>query len=319
MNPLMQQIHRIGIVPVIKITNPDTAVPLAKALEAGGIPVAEVTFRTEHAAEAIRRIVAEVPNVLTGAGTVLTIQQVDAAIEAGAKFIVTPGFNPKVVDYCLEKGIPVVPGAPGTSDIEQAIERGLEVVKCFPAEALGGLEYIKAIAGPYGSIKFMPTGGISPKNINSYLAYNKVVACGGSWMIDQKLIDAGDYEGITKLCIEAVDTVLGLSFSHVGINSANAEEAAATARLITALMPVPVKETPTVIYTGESIEIMKKMGKGKNGHLAIACNNIDRAVFQLERRGIAFDHEAAGVDSTGHRYIFLKDEIAGFAVHLSER
>ncbi len=310
MNALMKQIHRIGIVPVIKITDPKTAVPLARALEAGGIPIAEVTFRTEHAAEAIRRIVAEVPGVLTGAGTVLTIGQVDAAVEAGAKFIVTPGFNPKVVDYCLSKGIAIVPGAPGTSDIEQAIEKGLEVVKCFPAEALGGLPYIKAVAAPYGGIQFMPTGGIGPKNINNYLSFNKIVSCGGSWMIDQKLIDAGDYEGIT---------VLGLEFAHVGINSENAAQAEQTASLLAGLFPAARKETPTVVFMGDGIEIMKKTGKGKNGHLAIACNNLDRAVFQLERRGLAFDHEAAGTDSMGHRYIFLKDEIAGYAVHLSER
>ena len=180
MNELLQQIHRIGVVPVIKITDPETAVPLARALDKGGIPVAEVTFRTQHAAEAIRRISAEVPQVLTGAGTVTTTEQVDTAVAAGAKFIVTPGFNPKVVDYCLERNIPILPGASGPSEIEQAMERGLEVVKCFPAEALGGLPYIKALSGPYTEMKFMPTGGVNPGNITSYLGFSKILACGGS-------------------------------------------------------------------------------------------------------------------------------------------
>ena len=208
MNELLQQIHRIGVVPVIKITDPETAVPLARALDKGGIPVAEVTFRTQHAAEAIRRISAEVPQVLTGAGTVTTTEQVDTAVAAGAKFIVTPGFNPKVVDYCLERNIPILPGASGPSEIEQAMERGLEVVKCFPAEALGGLPYIKALSGPYTEMKFMPTGGVNPGNITSYLGFSKILACGGSWMIDAKLIAAGDYEGIARLCRQAVDWVL---------------------------------------------------------------------------------------------------------------
>lgn len=319
MDTLLEQIYRIGIVPVIKITSLDSAVPLARALQAGGIPVAEVTFRTEYAAEAIRRISAELPNVLTGAGTVTSIAQVEEAITAGARFIVTPGFNPKVVDYCLEKNIPIFPGAPSTSDIEQAIERGLKVVKCFPAEALGGLDYIKAVSAPYSSVKFMPTGGVSLKNINNYLGFSKVLACGGSWMVDQKLIDAGDYEGITRLCIEAVDTVLGLEVAHIGINSNDAAEAGRTVKLLAALLHAPERETPSVCYVGDRIEVMKKVGRGENGHLAIACNNLDRAIFQLERRGIVFDHEAAGVDSVGHRYIFLQDSIAGFAIHLTEK
>ena len=207
MNELLQQIHRIGVVPVIKITDPETAVPLARALDKGGIPVAEVTFRTQHAAEAIRRISAEVPQVLTGAGTVTTTEQVDTAVAAGAKFIVTPGFNPKVVDYCLERNIPILPGASGPSEIEQAMERGLEVVKCFPAEALGGLPYIKALSGPYTEMKFMPTGGVNEGNVQEYLAEPKIIAAGGSWMVKGDLIAAGKFDEIQRLTQEAVALV----------------------------------------------------------------------------------------------------------------
>ena len=304
MNELLQQIHRIGVVPVIKITDPETAVPLARALDKGGIPVAEVTFRTQHAAEAIRRISAEVPQVLTGAGTVTTTEQVDTAVAAGAKFIVTPGFNPKVVDYCLERNIPILPGASGPSEIEQAMERGLEVVKCFPAEALGGLPYIKALSGPYTEMKFMPTGGVNPGNITSYLGFSKILACGGSWMIDAKLIAAGDYEGIARLCRQAVDVVLGLEFSHVGINNDGA----------------PTGENPNAMWSSSSVEVMKSQWKGTKGHLAISCSNLDRAVFQLERRGLAFDPDSAGTSADGkRRYLFLKDEIGGFAVQIIER
>lgn len=320
MNELLQQIHRIGVVPVIKITDPETAVPLARALDKGGIPVAEVTFRTQHAAEAIRRISAEVPQVLTGAGTVTTTEQVDTAVAAGAKFIVTPGFNPKVVDYCLKRNIPILPGASGPSEIEQAMERGLEVVKCFPAEALGGLPYIKALSGPYTEMKFMPTGGVNPGNITSYLGFSKILACGGSWMIDAKLIAAGDYEGIAQLCRQAVDVVLGLEFSHVGINNDGDAEAQRTAAALAPLLGAPTGENPNAMWSSSSVEVMKSQWKGTKGHLAISCSNLDRAVFQLERRGLVFDPDSAGTSADGkRRYLFLKDEIGGFAVQIIER
>lgn len=318
MTPMLQLIRKIGIVPVIKITDPDTAVPLARALNEGGIPVAEVTFRTEYAAEAIRRISKEVPDVLVGAGTVLTCQQVDQAVEAGAKFIVTPGFNPTVVDYCLDKQIPVLPGAPSTSDIEKALERGLEVVKCFPAEALGGLSYIKAVAAPYGSMMFMPTGGVNPGNINSYLSFNKILACGGSWMIDSKRIAAGDYDGIADLCREAVDTVLGLEFVHVGINGGNKDEALKMAGLLSAILHVPARETESDAWVG-GVEISGGASRGANGRLDIACNDLERAIFHLEHRGIAFDHSSKGVDSMGRPCIYFQDQIGGFALALVQR
>ena len=319
MNDMLQLIHDVGIVPVIKITDPNTAVPLAKALDEGGIPVAEVTFRTEHAAEAIRRINREVPSVLTGAGTVTTLAQVDAALEAGAKFIVTPGFNPKIVDYCLEKKVPIVPGAPSTSDIEQAIERGLEVVKCFPAEALGGLKYIKAICGPYSGVQFMPTGGVNPANINSYLAFNRILACGGSWMIDQKLIDAGDYAGIATLCREAVDTVLGIRFAHIGLNDPNSAAAKLAAEQFAGLMGAHAADDGNAFWPCEELEVLPKMVRGQNGHIAFWCNNMERAVYQLTRRGYEFSMEETGKDPAGHRFLFLKGEMAGFSVHLLER
>lgn len=316
---LLERIGRVGIVPVIQINDPDTAVPLARALDAGGIPVAEITFRTEHAPLAIQQIASEVPEVLVGAGTVLTTQQVDAAVNAGARFIVTPGFNPKVVDYCLEQNIPVIPGAPSTSDIEQAIQRGLNTVKIFPAEALGGLTYIKAISDPYSEVRFLPTGGINLNNINQYLADSRIIACGGSWMIDQALVNTGDYESITRMCTQAVDTILQLELDHIGLNLQDADAAQSAASALTALLHASVKDTGTVFYIGEQIEIMKQPGRGLHGHLAIACNNLGRTVFHLERRGIRFDYTSEGTDSTEHRYIFLQNEIAGFAIHLSQR
>ena len=183
MNPVLEKLSKIGIVPVVKIDNAEDAISLAKALCAGGLPCAAVTFRTTAAAAAIRAMTENFPQMCVGAGTVLTAAHVDAAIAAGAQFMVSPGLNPRTVKYCMEKEIPITPGTSTPSDIEQAIELGLDVVKFFPAEQSGGLAKIKALAGPYVNMKFMPTGGINAKNLTTYLDYDKIIACGGSWMV----------------------------------------------------------------------------------------------------------------------------------------
>lgn len=207
MNTILDQINKIGIIPVVVLDDVKNAKPLAEALCAGGLPCAEVTFRTEAAEECIRIMASEYPNMLVGAGTVLTIDQVDSAVAAGAKFIVSPGLNPRIVKYCVEKGIVITPGCSNASDIEIALENGLEVVKFFPAEPAGGLNMIKALAAPYVNVKFMPTGGINAKNVRDYLAYNRIIACGGSWMVKADLIKNGEYDKITAMCKEAVEIV----------------------------------------------------------------------------------------------------------------
>lgn len=207
MNEVLNKLHELGIVPVVVIDDAKDAIPLAKALIEGGLPCAEVTFRTAAAADAIKAIADNFPEMLVGAGTVLTTEQVDRAVAAGAKFIVSPGTNPRVVKYCVEKNIPITPGTCNPSDVEQALECGVNIVKFFPAEPAGGLKYIKAIAAPYVDVKFMPTGGINANNVRDYLAYNKIWACGGSWMVKGDLIKAGDFEKIKALTAEAVQIV----------------------------------------------------------------------------------------------------------------
>lgn len=207
MNEILNKIHEIGIVPVVVLNDAKDAAPLAKALCEGGLPCAEVTFRTEAAEEAIRIMTGQFPEMLVGAGTVLTTEQVDRAVAAGAKFIVSPGFNPKVVQYCIDKGIPITPGCMTPSEMEQALEHGLEVVKFFPAEPAGGLKMLKAMAAPYVGMKFMPTGGISAGNVREYLKYDRILACGGSWMVKGDLINAGDFDKIRELTKEAVEIV----------------------------------------------------------------------------------------------------------------
>lgn len=207
MNELLRKFQELGIVPVVVLDNAKDAEPLAKALCEGGLPCAEVTFRTDAAEESIRIMAQKFPNMLVGAGTVLTIDQVDRAVAAGAKFIVSPGLNPKVVKYCVEKNIPITPGVQTPSEIEQALEFGLDVVKFFPAEPAGGLKMIKALAGPYVNLKFIPTGGISTKNAPEYLAYDKILAVGGSWVASKDLINAGKFDEIAKITKESVAMV----------------------------------------------------------------------------------------------------------------
>ena len=207
MNEVLEKIQKIGIVPVVVLDDAKDAAPLAKALCEGGLPCAEVTFRTAAAEESIRIMAKEFPEMLVGAGTVLTTEQVDRAVNAGAKFIVSPGLNPTVVKYCVDKGIPVTPGTSNPSDVEMAISLGLDVVKFFPAEQAGGINMIKAMAAPYTQMKFMPTGGISAQNAAEYLALPNVLCCGGSWMVPGKLLDAGDFDAIEALAREAAQIV----------------------------------------------------------------------------------------------------------------
>lgn len=207
MNQTLEKLQQIGIIPVVVLEDAKDAAPLAQALCDGGLACAEVTFRTAAAEESIRIMSEQFPDMLIGAGTVLTTEQVDRAVAAGAKFIVSPGLNPKVVKYCTEKGILITPGCSNPSDIELALDNGLDVVKFFPAEPSGGLNMIKALAAPYTSVKFIPTGGINATNVRAYLAYGRILACGGSWMVKNDLIKAGDYARITALAKEAAEIV----------------------------------------------------------------------------------------------------------------
>ncbi len=204
---LIERIQQIGIIPVIAIPDVKYALPLAEALLAGGLPCAEITFRTAAAAESIRQIKQKFPELMVGAGTVLTTAQVDAAINAGAEFIVSPGSNPTTIDYCGEKGITIFPGVCTPSEIEMNLEKGIEVMKFFPAEPAGGVKFLKAICAPYKDVRFIPTGGIETKNIGDYLAIPNVVACGGSWMVKAELMIENRFDEIKRLSAEAVKFV----------------------------------------------------------------------------------------------------------------
>jgi 2-dehydro-3-deoxyphosphogluconate aldolase/(4S)-4-hydroxy-2-oxoglutarate aldolase len=204
MDEVLKKIGEFRLVPVVKIEDSRNAVPLGRALKDGNLPIAEITYRTDAAEEAIRILTAELPEILVGAGTVLTIDQVKSAVGAGARFMVAPGFNPKVVNYCTKHNIIIIPGVNNPSQIERALESRVEVVKFFPAEASGGMPFLKAVAAPYSGIQFLPTGGISLQNMMSYLSFSRVIACGGSWMVQSDLISAGKFQDIERLCRQAV-------------------------------------------------------------------------------------------------------------------
>ena len=283
MNDILNEIYKIGIVPVIALDDVKDAKPLAKALIDGGLPCAEVTFRTAAAEESIRIMTMEFPEMLVGAGTVLTTEQVDRAVAAGAKFIVSPGLNPEVVKYCVDKNIPVCPGCSNPSDIEQAIALGLDVVKFFPAEAAGGLAMIKAMSAPYANMKFMPTGGINAKNLNDYLGFKKIIACGGSWMVKSDMIKAGQFDKITELTKEAVNKMLGYELSHENLCN---------------------------MLTDNQSETAEKI-------MRISVNNVDRAVYHLGKAGCTFDMDSAQYDKDGRLTdIAISGKISGLTVSL---
>ena len=298
MNEVLEKIQKIGIVPVVVLDDAKDAAPLAKALCEGGLPCAEVTFRTAAAEESIRIMAKEFPEMLVGAGTVLTTEQVDRAVNAGAKFIVSPGLNPEVVKYCVNKGIPVTPGTSNPSDVEMAISLGLDVVKFFPAEA---------------------AGGINAKNINSYLAFDKILACGGSWMVKKDLVAACEFDKIRDLTKEAVQTMLGFELAHIGINCDNEAEAEKTADAFDGLFGFTKKVGNSSVFAGKAVEAMKSKGLGAKGHIAVATNSVVRAKNYLEMMGYKFNEESAKFKGDKMTAIYLADEIGGFAVHLVQK
>ncbi|MBW7571431.1 bifunctional 4-hydroxy-2-oxoglutarate aldolase/2-dehydro-3-deoxy-phosphogluconate aldolase [Caproiciproducens faecalis] len=320
MKNLMDIITGAALMPVVVIDDHTKSVELARALCAGGIPVAEITFRTDCARQAVQEIAEKVPEVTVGAGTVHTVDQARSAVDAGAKFIVTPGFVPDVVEWCLENDIPVIPGCSNATDIEAALRFGLDTVKFFPAEVSGGIKALKSFAGPYQGLRFIPTGGIDENNVEEYLSLSNVAACGGSWMVPKNLIEAGDFSRIVSLCREAVRRAFGFELLHVGVNTKDAQEAANIANDFANLLSIPVRESTGSYFAGTMFEIMKRPFLGKNGHIAIQANDMERAVHHFECMGAELDMNSAVRDEKGGLIaIYFKETIGGFAIHLRRK
>ena len=319
MNEILDQIGELGIVPVVKIEKAEDALPLGRALLDGDLPIAEITFRTSAAEDSIKILTKDLPNLLVGAGTILTVEQAKKAISAGAKFIVSPGFNPKVVDYCIENNIPVTPGINNPTQIEMALERGIKVVKFFPAEASGGLSLLKSMSAPYTGIKFIPTGGINQNNLCSYLSDNKVLACGGSWMVRPDLISSGNFAEITRLTKEAISTMLSFEFAHLGINEESKDKALNSANLLSRLFYFPIKDGTSSFFAGSGFEIIKNRFLGEHGHIAIATNDIYRAIAYLKKKDISVLPETAKEKDGKLKAIYIAQEVSGFAIHLLQK
>ena len=313
-------IEESGILPVINITEVELAKPLVTVLIEEGIHTIEVTLRSDCSLEAIAEIKKYFPDMVVGAGTVLDIEMIDKALAAGADYIVTPGFDVEMVEYCLKKGVEIFPGCSTATEMQKAYKMGLRILKFFPSELSGGVEAIKLLSGPFKGVKFVPTGGINYTNLDKYLSCEKVVACGGSYMATAEQLKNRDFEGIRLSCRKAMDISLGFELAHVGINHNNEDEANATAKELGSLFRMPVKMGNSSTFAGDAVECMKMNFYGKKGHIGFKTSSSLRALAWLRRQGYEVIEESIKMKPNGNVLAaYLKNEIGGFAVHIVEK
>lgn len=308
-----------GIVPVVVLEDSKNAVPCAKALLAGGIKVMEITFRTAAAEDSIKEVSKGCKDMVVGAGTVITLEQCKTAINAGAKFIVSPGFDEEVVKYCIEKNVPVTPGCVTPTEIMAAMKLGLKVVKFFPANVYGGLKALKSLSGPFGSMKFIPTGGVNDENSGEFAASPFIEAVGGSWVCPKKDISEGNFEKITSLTKAARLAYLGYELGHIGVNAKDEKEASSVSSDFASAFSLDVKAGNSSIFASSLMEVMKTPYLGKNGHIAVKTNNVECAIADLESRGFKIDESTIKMKGDRINTVYLKNEIGGFAVHLLQK
>lgn len=316
---ILQRLGNAGVIPVVVIEEAKDAVPTAKAMLSGGVDVMEITFRTAAAPDAIQAVAEQCPDMLVGAGTVITLEQCKKAVECGAKFIVSPGFDADVVKWCVDNGVAVTPGCVTPTEITAAMKLGLKVVKFFPANVYGGLTAMKSLSGPFGSIKFIPTGGVNAQNLSEYISAPFIHAVGGSWLCAKKDISEGNFDKITALCAEARKAVLGFEVAHVGINTDDNAAAQSVAGDFNAAFGFSVKDGNSSVFSSTGIEVMKSRYLGKQGHIAVRTNRMDIAIAELEKKGFAVDMDTAKYKGEKMVAVYLKNEIGGFAVHLLQK
>ena len=314
-----ERLARAAVVPVVVLDDVKDAVETANALIAGGVDVMEITFRTAAAADSIKAVAESCPDMLVGAGTVITLEQCKKAVECGAEFLVSPGFDEEVVRWCLENGVAVTPGCVTPTEIMAAMKLGLKVVKFFPAGIYGGLSAMKALSGPFGGIKFIPTGGVNSQNIGDFIAAPFIHAVGGSWVCPKADIAAGNFAKITELCKQARSAALGFEVAHVGVNCEDADASLAICKKIDEAFGLGIKKGNSSNFASSGIEVMKSMYLGKNGHIAIRTNSVPLAVAELEKNGFVCDLNTAKYKGERMTAVYLKDEIGGFAMHLLQK
>lgn len=319
MNDVLERIGNMGLVPVVVIDDANLAVPTAKALMDGSLEIMEITMRTEQGIPAIKKVKEAYPDMLIGAGTVLSVEKAKESADAGAEFIVSPGLNPKIVEWCLDSGIAVTPGIVTPTEIERALEFGLTVLKFFPANIFGGIKGCEALYGPYRMVKFIPTGGISNDNLPDFASKPYIHAIGGGWLCKPADINEKKFDKITQIVKEAVDKLLGFELAHIGINADNEKESLAIAKMFSDAFGFNLKEGNSSYFSGTGIEINKSKCPGDRGHIAVKTNNIDRAVYYLEKKGYKVDWDSKKVKGQRTIAVYLENEIGGFAVHLLQK
>lgn len=315
---VLKRLAQSGVVPVVVLEDAKDAVPTAKAMLAGGIDVMEITFRTAAAADSIKAVAQECPDMVVGAGTVINLEQCKLAVECGAKFIVSPGYDEETVAWCCDNGIPVTPGCVTPTEIMMALKHGLKVLKFFPANVYGGLSAIKSLAGPFGGVKFIPTGGVNAQNLAEFISSPYIHAVGGSWICPKADIAAGNFDKITALCKEARKTLLGFEVAHIGINTPDADAAMDVCKAFNDAFDFNVKQGNSSNFASTGVEVMKTMFKGANGHIAIRTNKMIPAIAEMERRGYELDMGSVK-DKNNIKAVYFKNEIGGFAVHLLQK
>ena len=316
---VIEKLGLCGVIPVVVIEQAEDAVSTAKALLSGGVDTMEITFRTAAAADSISLVTKEVPEMTVGAGTILNLEQCIIAIEAGAQFIVSPGFDRKIVEYCLKNDIAIIPGCVTPTEIMEAIDCGLKIVKFFPANVYGGLSAIKALSAPFRDIQFIPTGGVNAGNLEEYISAPFIYAVGGSWMCKKDDISANNFEKITELCFEAKKIVFGFEVAHIGLNTDSPDASMEICEMLNYAFGFSVKTGNSSNFAGQAIEVMKSQYLGRNGHIAIRTNSIPRAMEALRNKGFEADETTAKYKGERMTAIYLKNEFGGFAVHLLQK
>ncbi|MBG0786522.1 MAG: bifunctional 4-hydroxy-2-oxoglutarate aldolase/2-dehydro-3-deoxy-phosphogluconate aldolase [Anaerolineaceae bacterium] len=320
MEPL-ERIRLAGLVPVVVINDAEKAVPAAKAILAGGLDTMEITMRTDAGIQAIRNVSEACPEMLVGAGTVLTLEKCQEAVEAGAKFIVAPGFNEKIVGWCVENNVAVTPGCVTPTEIEAALSFGLHVMKFFPAGTYGGVQACKSLYGPYraADVSFIPTGGVSDDNLTEYADKPFIHAVGGSWLCRSGDIDQQNFTAITEAVRKSIDILLGFELAHIGINGADGDQSFNLVNRLNQAFNFPIKQGNSSDMAGSWIEVTHQPYLGEHGHIAIRTNNLDRAIHYLGKRGFKVNESSAKYKNGRMIAIYLEEEMGGFAYHLLQK
>lgn len=319
MDDVLKKIGDAGLVPVVVIDDAELAVPAAKALIDGGLYVMEITMRTEEGIKAIKKVKEACPQMLLGAGTILSIEKAEEAVKAGAEFVVSPGLNPELIKWCLDKNIAITPGVITPTEIQQALNFGLTILKYFPANIFGGIKGCEALFGPYRMVKFIPTGGVSNENLADFADKPYIHAIGGGWLCKPSDTNAGNFDKITSIVKESINILLGFELAHVGINTESEKESLAIAEMFSNAFGFDLKRANSSNFSGSGIEVNKSKGRGAMGHIAIKTNSILRAAHYLGKKGYKVDWSTKKGTEKKPVSVYLENEMGGFAVHILQK